>query len=162
MPTECDRIADQLFRMVEGDAWHGPPVDALVADVTAEVAGARPGPGAHSIWELVHHMTAWAAIARRRLNGEIVEATPTEDWPPVEDTTPDAWTQAIHALDRVHGDLRRAVLALGDTHLEDRTPGKPYSLYVLLHGVVQHTAYHAGQIAAIKRTLVTVGVVARS
>jgi uncharacterized damage-inducible protein DinB len=151
MPTECDRIADQLFRMIEGDAWHGPPVSALLADVPADVAASHPIPGAHSIWELVHHMAAWAAIARRRLGGEIVQVTPVEDWPPVEVTTPAAWTVATQALERSHADLRRAVLALGDGHLEDRTPGKPHSLYVLLHGIVQHTGYHAGQVAVIKR-----------
>jgi hypothetical protein len=154
MATECDRIADQLFRMVEGDAWHGPPVGALVADVPATVAASHPVPGAHSIWELVLHMTVWASIARRRLGGEICDVTPIEDWPPVDVTTSDAWLSAVQSLDRAHADLRRAVLALGDGHLDDRTPGKPYPLYVLLHGVVQHTAYHAGQIAMIKRTVV--------
>jgi uncharacterized damage-inducible protein DinB len=162
MPTECDRIADQLFRIVEGDAWHGPPVDALVVDVAPDVAASRPIPGVHSIWELVLHMTTWAGIARRRLTGEIVEATPDEDWPPVREVTAGAWVDATQALDRAHADLRRAVLALGDGHLEDRTPGKPYPLYVLLHGVVQHTAYHAGQIAAIKRSVVAGSESARS
>jgi uncharacterized damage-inducible protein DinB len=151
MPTECDRIADQLFRMVEGDAWHGPPVTALLADVSADMAASHPISGAHSIWELVHHMTAWAGIARRRLGGEIVEPAAVEDWPPVEATTPEAWSLATQALERSHADLRRAVLALGDSHLEDRTPGKPHSLYVLLHGIVQHTGYHAGQVAVVKR-----------
>jgi len=151
MPTECDRIADQLFRMIEGDAWHGPPVNALLADVSPDLAASHPIPGAHSIWELVHHMTAWAVIARRRLGGEVVMPTPVEDWPPVETTTAAAWTQAKEALERGHADLRRAVLALGDGHLEDRTPGKPHSLYVLVHGIVQHTGYHAGQVAIIKR-----------
>jgi uncharacterized damage-inducible protein DinB len=152
MPTECDRIADQLFRMVEGDAWHGPSVRALVADVPADVAATHSIAGAHSIWELVHHMTAWAVIARRRLGGEIVDPTPAEDWPAVDIVSPAAWATATQALERSHADLRRAVLALGDSHLEDRTPGKPHSLYVLLHGVVQHTAYHAGQVAVLKRS----------
>ena len=47
----------------------------------------------------------------------------------------------------------RAALALGDAHLDDRTPGKPHTLYVLLHGIVQHTLYHAGQIALLKRAV---------
>jgi uncharacterized damage-inducible protein DinB len=151
MITECDRIADQLFRMVEGDAWHGPPVRALIADVTPELAAARPIPQAHSIWELVLHMSAWAQVARRRLTGEIVELSPAEDWPAVTIATAEAWAETAGALERTHADLRRSVLALGDGHLDDRTPGRPYSLYVLLHGLVQHSAYHAGQIAVIKR-----------
>ena len=151
--TECDRVADQLFRIVEGDAWHGPPVRALLADVTPEVAAARPIAGAHSIWELVLHMTLWADIGRRRVAGEIVEPTSTEDWPPVGPTGAAEWSAATAALERAHAELRRAALALGDGHLEDRTPGKPYTLYVLLHGIVQHAAYHAGQVAILKRAV---------
>lgn len=153
MTTECDRIADQLYRAVEGDAWHGPPVRALLADVSAETAAARPVAGSHSIWELVLHMTTWSDIARRRVAGEVVEATPAEDWPPVGPVTASAWSEAVAALERSHGELRRAALALGDAHLEDRTPGKPHTLYVLLHGIVQHTLYHAGQIALVKRAV---------
>ncbi len=151
--TECDRIADQLYRGVEGDAWHGPPVRALLADVTAEVAAARPIAGSHSIWELVLHMTAWSDIARRRLAGEVVEVTPAEDWPAVGVVSAGAWGDAVAAVERSHGELRRAALALGDAHLDDRTPGKPHTLYVLLHGIVQHTLYHAGQIALLKRAV---------
>jgi hypothetical protein len=154
MSTECDRIADQLYRMVEGDAWHGAPMVALVSDVSPEMAASHPIPGAHSIWELVHHMTAWAVIARRRLGGETVDVSPAEDWPPVPSVTRDAWTAALESVERVHSDLRRDVVALGDGHLEDRTPGKPYTHYVLLHGVTQHIAYHIGQIAVIKRSVV--------
>lgn len=153
MNTECDRIADQLFRAVEGDAWHGPPVRALLADVTAEMAEARPIPSAHSIWELVLHMTVWAGAARRRLAGEVVEPTAAEDWQSVEVVTPEAWSEAVAGVVLAHAELRRATLALGDGHLGDRTPGKPDTLYVLLHGVVQHTLYHAGQIAILKRAL---------
>jgi hypothetical protein len=29
--------------------------------------------------------------------------------------------------------------------------GKPYDYYVLLHGALQHTLYHAGQIAMVRR-----------
>jgi hypothetical protein len=87
------------------------------------------------------------------VGGEIVEASAMEDWPPVGAISLESWTGALEAVERAHAELRRVVLALGDGHLEDRTPGKPYTLYVLLHGVVQHCAYHAGQIAVIKRAV---------
>jgi len=37
--------------------------------------------------------------------------------------------------------------------LEEITPGTSYSNYVLLHGVIQHDLYHAGQIALLKKTM---------
>jgi uncharacterized damage-inducible protein DinB len=151
MQTECDRINDELYRAVHGDAWHGPPLRALLTDVTPEMAASHPIHGAHSIWELVIHMTVWADIARRRVEGEVVEPTPTEDWPPVPSASQAAWTDAVAKLDQAYSDLRRVALTVGDGHLDDRAPAKPDSLYVLLHGVAQHAAYHGGQVAMLKR-----------
>jgi hypothetical protein len=151
MQTECDRINDQLYRAIHGDAWHGPPVRALLSDVSADAAAAHPIPNAHSIWELVNHMTVWADVARRRVGGEVVEPTPEEDWPAVGAVSAEAWAQAVARLEKAYGDLRRVTLGVGDGHLDDRTPPKPDSIYVLLHGLVQHAAYHGGQLAVLKR-----------
>ena len=52
-------IADQLRRAFLRDAWHGPAVLELLADVDAETAAARPIPSVHSIWELVLHIAVW-------------------------------------------------------------------------------------------------------
>jgi hypothetical protein len=151
VPTECDRISDQLYRAIHGDAWHGPPVRALLADVTVDIAVSHPIPGAHSIWEIVRHLTVWADIARRRVAGEVVEPTPEQDWPAVGVVSATAWSEAVAALEQAYGDLRRVSLSVGDGHLDDRAPAKPDTLYVLLHGLAQHAAYHGGQVAVLKR-----------
>jgi hypothetical protein len=53
--TDIQRIEDQLRRSFAGNAWQGPAVRQLLADVTAEKAAARPLSNAHSIWEIVLH-----------------------------------------------------------------------------------------------------------
>jgi hypothetical protein len=40
---------------------------------------------------------------------------------------------------------------LEDSRLEDRVPGNPLTLYHLLHGIVQHNLYHAGQIVFLTK-----------
>ncbi len=35
--------------------------------------------------------------------------------------------------------------------LAESVPGREYSVYYLLHGVVKHNLYHAGQIALLKK-----------
>ena len=54
---ESERIAEQLRRAWEGEAWHGPPLKEILAGVTAQQAAARPVGGAHAIWEIVLHIT---------------------------------------------------------------------------------------------------------
>src|SRR3954447_21547540 len=95
---ESTRIADQLLRSIHGEAWHGPSVLELLEDVTWQQAAARPIPAAHTIWELVLHITAWSNIGRRRTEGEKVVPLEPEDWPDVGETNQERWTAAIDAL----------------------------------------------------------------
>ncbi len=150
---ETERIEEQARRIFEGEAWHGPALAELVADVTAGEAAARPIPDAHTIWEIVRHAGAWHGGVGRRLAGERVDLSPEEDWPPVTGSDPAAWDEARRVLERGHRRLREAILALGDDRLAEPSPGQTVSLYATLHGDIQHDAYHAGQIALLKKAV---------
>lgn len=150
---EVARIKGQLKRAFEGTAWHGPSLMELLDGVTAARASAKPLSNAHSIWEIVLHIAAWEAVVRRRIEGEIVAPPTEEDWPPVEETTEEAWAAALELLRSGHQRLRAAVTGLADSRLNDRAPGCDYNVYFMLHGVIQHDLYHAGQIAVLKKAL---------
>ena len=151
--SEVRRIVDQLERAYEGEAWHGPPLKKILTGITAEQAARRVVPNAHTIWELVLHITVWESVVRRRLAGEVVQPTPEQDWPPMPDTSEAAWENALAELERGHRQLRQSISALSDDRLGNIVPGKEDSVYVLLHGIVQHDLYHAGQIALLKKAL---------
>lgn len=150
--TEVERIADQLQRAYEGKAWHGPAVREVLAGVTAAQAARRPVPTAHSIWEIVVHIGVWESFVRRRLEGEVItEVQPEEDWPPVTDISEAAWKHTLAQLEEGHMQLRKVIAALPDARLTDTVQGMGYSVYYMLHGVVQHDLYHAGQIALLRK-----------
>jgi len=151
--NEVDRIIDQLRRAYDGDAWHGPPLRAILADVSAETASARPIGGAHSIREIVRHITFWHDGARRRIGGEVVEADEVEQWPGAIDPGAEGWQQELADLERAHAALVETVGQLGVEDLDRPVPGNPYNVYILLHGLVQHNLYHAGQIALLKKVV---------
>ena len=153
--TEIDRILDQLKRAFEGGAWHGPSVKEVLHDVTANKAHARPLGNAHSIWELVQHIAVWEDVGRRRLTGDraqIAISSP-EDWPPPEDTSDAAWEQAKAALERGHQALVEAISSTPESRLDEPIFEGMSTVYVTLHGVIQHDLYHAGQIAILKKAI---------
>jgi uncharacterized damage-inducible protein DinB len=135
--------------------WHGSALADLLGDVTAEQAAERPIRGAHTIWELVLHATAWTEIARERLIGSAkADPTPEEDWPPVPtDRSPDAWRTTLERLKEAHRELAADVEKLGDSDLIGRVPGKDHAVLTMLHGIIEHDAYHGGQIAILKKAL---------
>jgi hypothetical protein len=149
--TETERIRDQLRRSMEGDAWHGPGMLETLADVTPAQAARRVLPEAHTIWEIALHVAAWYDAVARRLSGRIVELGPDEDWPVAPDPSPEAWDGAKGLLEAAHDRLQKAIAALSDGDLERPAAGKSFSVYVMLHGSVQHALYHAGQIALLKK-----------
>ncbi len=150
--TEIKRIQDQLQRAYAGEAWHGPDLYKLLADVSADKAAAKPIPGAHSIWVLVLHISAWQRFATSNLKGEPIDKLPpAEDFPTVADTSEVAWQKAKEELASVHQTLEDVIGAFPESRLNEVVPGQRYSFYFLLHGVIQHNLYHAGQIAILKK-----------
>lgn len=151
--SEIHRILDQMDRAFSGDAWHGPSLMSVLEGVSAEDASKHPIRGAHSIWELVHHIGAWNTISQHRLAGETVEITPERDWPPVWEVSDAAWKRAIENLKESHARLRESIKDFSTELLEGKAAGPDYSRYVVLHGVIQHDLYHAGQIVILKKAL---------
>ena len=155
--SETARISDQFRRAFDGEAWHGPSVMTLLQGVTAEQASARPIPGAHTIWELTQHIRAWEGACLRRLNGDPAQLPDSEDWSDVNDHSEAAWETTKQRLVETHQQLLQAINSLDDSRLDQPIINDPQinssSVYVTLHGGVQHDLYHAGQIAILKKAL---------
>jgi uncharacterized damage-inducible protein DinB len=157
---ERENLAESLRQSLSGDPWHGPSIAALLADVTPEAAAARPIARAHSILELVLHMAAWTQEVGARLRGEPPGAPALGDWSPAVGDARTAWAAARRTLDEAHADLLQLVQQLPEERLSepvggprDASLGTGVSVAVMLTGLVEHHAYHGGQIAVLKRAL---------
>ena len=149
--TQGEILADELRRALRGDAWHGPALQEIVANLSAEEAMQRPLPPAHNIWELVLHIASWANIALRRINGGQVEPYEGEDWPEVHEFTQDRWESACTAMTESYERLSEVVLGMTDQELTAKAPKSERTIAGMVNGVVQHAAYHGGQIALLKK-----------
>ena len=149
--NEVKRIQDQLKRAFEGPAWHGKSLKELLAGVDARQAAARPVAGGHTIWEIVLHISAWNVAVLRRLQGDPAELAPEEDWPPAGRAGDSSWEKALMALENAHQRLWNHLEELNEEELDHQAAGNNYSVYFMLHGLIQHNLYHAGQIALLKK-----------
>ena len=152
--SETARLADQIRRAFEGEAWHGDCVVEILQDVDAAMAAAHPIKNAHSIWELVLHIAAWDEAVLKRTGGTAVHLSDEENFPPVNDLSAAAWRQAVENAQHTHNELVQAVAAFPDARLPEQVPGKMesyYNFFYMFSGIVQHELYHAGQIALLKK-----------
>jgi hypothetical protein len=155
MNTECLRIADQLRRAFTGEPWHGSPLSELLAGITAKRASERPLHSAHNSWELVLHIETYVQAAYGVVEGTPmpqIAGTPS-DWRPVPDTSAAAWSATTNRLFQSAERLAKDIDGFTDERLTDTVPGREYDFYYLFHGIVQHSLYHGGQIALLKKAV---------
>lgn len=155
MNTEAERIRNLLQSTYEGEPWHGSSVKSIINGITPQQANTRVLTECHSIWELVLHITAWRNFAWQKLTGNssFDISSLEQDWPPVKQTDMDSWQAALQNLEQSQQSLIQVLKNTDDDKLNEVVPGRNYSFYVLLHGIIQHDLYHAGQIAMLKKHL---------
>lgn len=148
----------QLRATQAGDPWFGASRESILDGVTAAEAAAHPVPGAHSIWELVLHMTAWTREVLRRLMGGEPAEPEDGDWPAVTDMSDAAWRRAQRALAESHAALVAELEAMPEERWAapvgaTREPGLGTGVDVsgMVAGLAQHDAYHTGQVALLRR-----------
>ncbi len=142
--SELARLSHLIKELYDGDPWHGPSIKDLLQNITAEKAGERPIPKAHTIWEILQHMIGWREIIVERLQrGKEFEVMQERDWPGNIAATTEVWSRSQKALELSQKKLLEA--------LSEKTVPSEIQLYGI-YSVFQHDLYHAGQIAVLKKS----------
>lgn len=150
--TENERLAAELDKALNGEAWHGPSFREALEGVDRATALARPIARAHSIAEIVLHTAFWQDVVRRRLDGERPEVTDAESWPDAALADDDAWRRAQERLRDSGRALSDTVRAFPAGKLTEKRPGLDDTWYGLISGALQHTIYHAGQVVILGKS----------
>ncbi|MEM6964477.1 MAG: DinB family protein [Bacteroidota bacterium] len=156
MEKEPHRIVQQFRAAAHGTPWHGDSILKILEGVTAEEAAARPIPNSHSIWDYLVHIMNWREYVVRNLMDATpytVELNTEKDWTTITDFSEEAWQATLAAFQKSTDELSKATATVDPDKLTEVMPGSKYSLYAILHGVIQHDIYHSGQIRLLKKML---------
>jgi uncharacterized damage-inducible protein DinB len=155
--NESQRLADQLERALNGDAWHGPSWREALEGVGLQAALQRPIPNAHGIGEIVLHVTTWQDVARRRLAGETPpQPTDEQDWPRASFASEAEWRAATERLFETGRALAETIARFPEARLLEERGNQTGTWYALMIGILQHDLYHAGQVGLLKKAAVPV------
>jgi uncharacterized damage-inducible protein DinB len=150
-------FTQELLKGHETEPWHGPSTKSLLEGITADEAASYPVSETHSIWEIVLHMDAWQREVIRRLDSGFVPEIPEEgDWRPVLEVSKTAWQRSLNDLDSsLHELVRQLNKILESSIPEERgsVSGSRLTLGGMLSGILQHNAYHSGQIALLRKVI---------
>ena len=151
-------MRDLLRGTYDGLNWYGPPLLKTLDGLTSTEAAKRPIPTAHSIWEIILHLTAWTREVGRRLKGGTAYEPEEGDWPPIPRTSDEAWKKTLDDLASAHNEVVRVLDSFPEDRLSEvvgseREKQAGISFYVMVHGLIQHNVYHCGQIALMRRLI---------
>ena len=149
--THNEALERRLAEMFDGHAWHGPSLLATLSDLTPEQAAAVPIAGAHSIWALTLHLDTWQRVVARRLEGDDSPVGDAENFPAVPPPDPAARSATLARLADSDAAIRAAVIACEPARLEPGSDRFDERLYRNALGAISHLAWHAGQIAILRR-----------
>jgi uncharacterized damage-inducible protein DinB len=143
----------QLVRALEWEDAHV-AFDAAVAGVPAALRGRRPEGAEHSVWELVEHIR----IAQRDILDFCVSPEyeelewPREYWPAPRSSPSEAeWESSLAGYRADRESLQRLAGEVDLLALVPNGSGQTYLRELLL--VLDHTAYHVGQVVVVRRLL---------
>ena len=151
-----DAIRDHLVRALDWEEAHV-NFDKAIAGTPREKRGARAAGFEHSVWQLLEHIR----IAQDDILDFCVNARyehtmkwPDDYWPKSAAPRDDAeWNRSLERYARSREALKHVARDVPDlTAVVPTGKGQQTYLRALLL-IVDHTAYHVGQIVAVRRAL---------
>jgi uncharacterized damage-inducible protein DinB len=145
-------LSELFTKTYEGQAWHGPSLMAIIAEITPQQANHQPGHRLHTITELVHHAAYWMKAVRRWITGHEFIPEQADSWGPQGSDAELAWDNAKKSLATEYQELKKAIDAFPEEKLQSlahEESGLTY--YTLINGAIHHNLYHAGQISLLKK-----------
>ena len=152
--TGDSTLRDLLGRML---AWEDGHVgfDAAIAGIPAPQRGVQPEGLPYSPWQVLEHLRlAQHDILEFCRNPGYTELRwPDDYWPAPEPPSADAWKESIASFTRSRDKVKALARDVDDLTAKVPT-GKGNQTYlraILL--IADHTAYHVGQLVALRRAL---------
>ena len=149
-------LVNELTKAYNADAWHGNNVLTLIKEANPQKVFTHPVPNAHSIAELVLHLTAWTEEVLDRINGKAAKEPSRGDWSLPRENSEQEWEHIVADFKSVNESLIGSINHLNTEHWNNfvndernRELGTGVSNAQLINGLIQHHAYHSGQIALL-------------
>ncbi len=153
MIQTSSQIARHLRQVFTGGNWTSVNLKDSLKDIRLADALAKPA-GCNSIAVLVFHIHYYGAAISRVLNGQPLDAHDrfSFDLPELADET--AWLLLKENTLEDALTLAGQIELLSDQQLQDVFVEEKYgTMYRNLHGLIEHTHYHLGQISLLKKMI---------
>lgn len=146
--------SNRIETILNGEPWFGRSVFSILPEIHPAEAYQKPNAkeNAHSLIDLLYHIITWTEYTLGVLTNGNSETGKYEElnWRFI-DPKIHTWTNGMEELRKVSNELLEFLKKSEDNILEKPVPGKNFNTEYLLNGWIDHTIYHLGQIAYVKK-----------
>jgi len=151
MQNEISRIIEQVEQLYTSNNWVGFNLDELLNCITDEVANFKLSLFNNTIHQIANHIVSDSVVIKR-LQGIDYKLSNNEIWVPKNEIKC-KWKDTVKEIRNNKIELIRQLQVLSDDRLNQPILKGHKSIYVNIHGFIQYSYYHFGQIAIMHKAI---------
>jgi len=151
--SEIKRVSRLLSELYDGSPWIDVNLVDSLSSITAKQAASHIRPGMNSIWEITNHLIKWRENVLERLNGKVIKSPAHNYFLPVKNQSDKAWTDTLRKLAASQEKWMLRMKTIKSSDFKTIYPVNRLTYYEHIQGIIQHDAYHLGQINLLKKFL---------
>jgi uncharacterized damage-inducible protein DinB len=149
--TEAERLESLFKKLYNGLPWIEVNIMDVLNKLSAHEAQARLLHNCNTIWEIVNHLVSWRLNVLQRVEGKIISTPGNNYFEKVADISEEAWSETLNRLRDAQEAWLHYLQKLDATDLDTVYPVNKMTYYEHIQGIIQHDAYHLGQIVLLAK-----------
>ncbi len=153
MSKEIKRIKSLFEKLYGGKPWLDVNIIDNIKVLNAQQASIKLNQKTNSIWEITNHMINWRLNVIERIHDKMMPAPDHNYFQPVDDQSESEWQATIKKLESTQVAWLNLLENFDEENFEKIYPGNAMNYYEHIQGIIQHDAYHLGQITLLSRLI---------
>ena len=149
---DTSRISKLLSDLYNGNPWIDVTVTDTLKKITAQQA-AKKNPDINSTWEIVNHLIEWRLLILQRVQKQRAPSPADNFFHPVTDTSDKAWKDTLQRLEDSQQQWMQLLENFDEKEFDTLYSPNNLNYYEHILGILQHDAYHLGQIVLLAKQL---------
>jgi len=151
---ETERIIKSFEYLYDGEPWLGVNIVDTLGIITAKKAVKKISNNHNSIWEITNHVISWRLNVLQRVKGKTMVSPDNNYIEPVKDQTAKAWKATLKQLKDSQKQWLDFLNTFPEKDFEKVYKNNSMTYYENIQGIIQHDAYHLGQIVLLAKLIV--------
>jgi len=150
---ETTRISNLFDALYDGTPWIDVTITGTLQTINHIQAAVKIAEGRNSIWQIVNHMILWRENVLQRVQGEVIDSPADNYFEEINNTSEDAWQATLQRLKQTRQQWALFLKDFNKDNFEKKYSSNNLSYYEHIHGIIQHDAYHLGQIVLLSKLI---------